>query len=322
VSLRTFAAAAGVEIGACASLEEVRNNQCAELLGDEFNRLALENDLIWGTVHPERETFGFEGADKLIDFAERHDMAVTGHALVWHIQNPDWLVQRRWHADELAGELRSHIYTVTDRYDDRIDIWDVVNEAVDDTGELRDTLWLEQLGEDYIRNAFRWASERTDADLYYNEYGLPYNEAKQDRVYHLLENLLDSGVPVDGIGIQLHCVGVHPTPEQIQETIQRFQELGLEVRVTELDVAYHIDERPGDTAAAQAAYYRQTVEACLDAGVESITLWGLTDDRSWITSWRDYPDRYTQQPLLFDDEGREKQSYKAVSSVLRKQRPM
>lgn len=314
--LRKLAAAAGLEIGACATLEDLEDDRYAELLGDEFNRLALENDLKWGPVHPERETYAFERADELVDFAERHDMAVTGHTLVWHVQNPEWL-QQDWYADELADELRSHIHTVTDRYADRIDTWDVVNEAVDDSGELRDTLWLEQLGEDYIADAFRWASDHTEADLYYNEYGLPYDDAKQDRVYRLLGDLLDRGVPVEGIGLQMHCVGVHPAPEQIRATIQRFQELGLEVRVSELDVAYHDDERPDGVNATQAAYYRETVRACLDSGVESITLWGVTDDRSWITSWRDYPDRYTQQPLLFDDDGREKPSYEAVASVLR-----
>lgn len=315
--LRELAAEAGLEIGACATCEYLEDERYAERLGNEFSRLALENDLKWGAVRPEREAFAFERADELVDFAERHDMAVTGHALVWHVENPDWLAERRWRADELANELRSHVHAVTGRYGDRIDTWDVVNEAVDDTGVLRDTLWLEQLGEDYIGTAFRWAAERTDADLYYNEYGLPYNEAKRERVYCLLRDLLDSGVPVDGVGLQLHCVGVHPTPEQIRETIRRFQELGLAVRVTELDVAYRDEERPDDREVAQAAYYRQTVEACLDAGVESVTLWGVTDDRSWITSWRDYPDRYTQHPLLFDCEGRKKPSYEAVASVLR-----
>lgn len=316
MGLRDLAAVAGLEVGACASREYLADDRYAALLGSEFNRLALENDLLWGNVHPERERFAFGHADELVEFADRHDVAVTGHALVWHHENPEWLVDRRWRADELVGELRSHIHEVTERYDGRIDTWDVVNEAVDDTGELRETFWLEQLGEDYVADAFRWAAERTDAALFYNDYGLPYNEAKCERVYRLLENLLDSGVPVDGIGLQLHCVGVHPTPAQIRETIRRFRDLGLEVRVTEFDVAYRIDERPDDPDAEQAAYYRQTVEACLDAGVESITLWGVTDDRSWITSWRDYPERYTQLPLLFDAEGREKQSYDAVASVL------
>lgn len=317
MALRELARAAGLELGACATRDYLGDDRYAELLADEFGHLALENDLLWGTLRPERGTFAFERADELVDFAERHDMGVTGHALVWHVENPDWLVQRGWRADELADELRSHVRTVTDRYDGRIDTWDVVNEAVDDAGELRDTFWLEQLGDGYVGDAFRWAAERTDADLYYNEYGLPYNDVKRERVYHLLDGLLDAGVPVDGIGLQLHCVGVHPTPEGIRETIQCFRELGLDVRVTELDVASHRDERPEDVAASQAAYYRQTVEACLDAGVEGITLWGVTDDHSWVRSWRDYPERYTQQPLLFDDDGRKTQSYEAVASVLR-----
>ncbi|WP_266083109.1 endo-1,4-beta-xylanase [Haladaptatus caseinilyticus] len=304
MSLRDLTASTELEIGACASLENLENDRFTELLGNEFNRLALENDLIWKVVHPERETFAFKRVDKLVDFAERHEMAITGHALVWHIENPNWLVKEDWRAVELADVLRSHIHTITERYADCIDTWDVVNEAVDDTGELRETFWLEHLGENYIDDAFYWASEHTDADLYYNDYGLPYNEAKQDRVYDLLKDLLDHGIPVDGIGIQMHCVGVHPTPEQIQASIHRFQELGLDVRVTELDVAYHNDKRPNELKTAQAAYYQQTVSACLEAGVEGITVWGVTDDQSWITSWREYPDTYTQQPLLFDDEGR------------------
>lgn len=317
MTLREAAAGAGVEIGVCATCEALADDRYAELLATEFDRLAVENDLKWGPVRPDRRTFAFEPADELVDFAGRHAMAVTGHALVWHIDNPDWLEEQDWRADDLEAELRSHIRSVTSRYAGRIDTWDVVNEAVNDDGELRETLWLERLGEAYIHDAFLFAAENTDADLYYNEYGLPYNQAKRDRVYRLLGDLLDRGAPVDGVGIQLHCVGVQPDPDRIRETIRRFHELGLDVRVTELDVAFDRDERPEDLEAVQAAYYDQTVEACLDAGVEGITVWGVTDDRSWITSWRDYPDRYTQRPLLFDADGRKKESYRAVESVLR-----
>jgi len=314
MGLRDLAAAADLEIGASATAAEL-DDASAALLGGEFNRLATENDLKWGAVRPEREVFEFDAADRLVAFAERNDMAVTGHALVWHVETPDWL--RGLGADELAAELRTHVRRLTGRYDGRIDTWDVVNEAVADDGTLRESLWYEQLGERYVADAFRWAAGETDADLFYNDYGLPYNERKRERVYRLLEGLLERGVPVDGVGLQLHCVGVHPTPEQLRGTVRRFRELGLEVRVTELDVAYRIGEAPEDLAAVQAEYYRAVVGACLDAGVGSVTLWGVTDDRSWVTSWRDYPERYTGQPLLFDGEGREKPSYDAVASVLR-----
>lgn len=311
--LRELAAAAGLEIGACATAADLDDNTA--LLGSEFNRLATENDLKWAAVRPERGAFEFGPADRLVTFAESNDMAVTGHALVWHVENPDWL--RALAADELAAELREHVRRLAGRYDGRVDSWDVVNEAVADDGTVRETLWYDRLGEGYVADAFRWAAGATDADLFYNDYGLPYNRAKRERAYQLLEGLLERGVPVDGVGLQLHCVGVHPTPEQIRETVERFRELGLEVRVTELDVAYRVEEAPENPAAAQASYYREVVGACLDAGVESITLWGVTDDRSWISSWRDYPERYTGQPLLFDGEGRAKPSYDAIASVLR-----
>lgn len=112
-------------------------------------------------------------------------------------------------------------------------------------------------------------------------------------------------------------MGANPTPEQIPGTVRRFRELDLEVRVTELDVTSRVGETPENVAAAQADYYREVVAACLDTGVESITLWGVTDDLSWITSRRNYPERYTGQPLLFDGEGQRKPTYDAVASVLR-----
>lgn len=317
MSLRRLAAGSGLEIGACTTATDISDESYATLLATEFNRLALENDLKWATVHPHQDTYEFEPADTLVAFADRHDMAVTGHALVWHIDNPDWLTQQSWSSTALAAELRSHIHTLTERYAGRIDTWDVVNEPIDDTGNLRETLWLETLGPEYIADAFRWAAATTDADLFYNDYHLPVNDEKQDRVYRLLANLLDHDVPIDGIGLQLHCLDSHPTPTQIRDTINRFQTLDLEVRITELDVAYPIEDQPDDLETAHADYYEQTVAACFDAGVDSITLWGVTDDRSWLTSWRDYPDHYTQQPLLFDNTYTKKESYDAVARVLR-----
>ena len=225
------------EIGTCATAQYLEDDWYGKLLGEEFNRVALKNDLIWKNVHPQRDTFEFGPADRLINFAECHGMTVTGHAFVWHIENPDWLVKRDWSSEALANELRSHIHTLTDRYADRVDTWDVEKEAVNDLGKLRETLRLEHLGEEYIVDAFRWAADHIDADLYYDEYGLTVNKPKQDKVYDVLSNLLDKGVPVDGLGLQFHCVGVHPTPEQIEVTIRRFQELGINVRVTALDTA-------------------------------------------------------------------------------------
>lgn len=307
----------GVSIGACAEPEDLDDPRCRRLLAEEFDLLTVENHLKWGPVHPERDRYDFSGADRLIGFAEEHDMAVTGHSLVWHMQNPAWLEEGDFEAEELRTILADHIRTVVGRYDGRIAAWDVVNEAVDDDGELRRSVWYEGLGEDYIAQAFREARKHTDAELFYNEYGLPYDDVKRERVHRLLEDLLDQGVPIDGIGIQMHCVGIQPSPGQVRRTIEQFQELGLKVRITELDLAYEKDEAPADLGTAQAEYYRAIVATCLDAGVDSIAWWGVLDDNSWITVFQDYPDRYTQQPLLFDADGEPKQAYHAVEEVLK-----
>jgi endo-1,4-beta-xylanase len=317
MSLRDLAERAGVGFGTCASIEDFEVDWYGDLLAREFTRLSVENDLMWSRARPDPEAFDFEDADTIVDFADRHGLSTSAHSLVWHQQNPDWLTETDWERDELADQLRTHVHRVTDRYDGRIDTWDVVNEAVADDGTLRENLWLEHLGEEYVADAFRWAAERTDATLLYNDYALPYNEGKRERVYRLLRDLLDRGVPVDGVGLQLHCVWAHPTPAAIRETVERFRDLGLDVRVTELDVAFDADDPPADLDAAHADYYRQTVEACLDAGVDHVTLWGATDRNSWITKWRDLPEQFTQRPMLFDEDGREKESYDAVVSVLR-----
>ena len=175
-----------------------------------------------------------------------------------------------------------------------------MNEAVGDDGSLHETLWPTELGEGYVADTFRWAAERTDADLYYNDYGLTYDERKRERVADLLAELLD-----DGVGLQTHCVGVRPSPAQVREPVRRFRRLGLDVRVTEMDVAYRRGERPADLDAAVAGVDHEVVEG--------VTVWGVTDDRSWIDSWRDYPDR----PLLFDDEGAAKPAYEAVADARR-----
>lgn len=304
-------------IGTCVNYDAWKNDEdYRELVAREFNLLTPENVLKWGLIRPEQGEFDFSKADELIDFAEEKDMDVTGHTLVWHMQNPDWLENGDYTETELEEILKNHIRTVVDRYPERVDAWDVVNEAVNDEGELRESIWLKNLGKDYIEMAFREAAKHTDAELFYNDYGLSYDEEKRERVYRLLSNLLDKGVPIDGIGLQMHFIGIHADPEQVRQTIKKFQELGLEVRMTEMDVAYEKDEAPENLEEIQAEYYRKIFETCLENGVTNLTLWGARDSESWINVFQDYDEKYTNSPLLFDGEGRKKRSYHKVKEAL------
>jgi|GEM_PF-6008949 len=167
-----------------------------------------------------------------------------------------------------------------------------------------------------IEKSFRWAAEHSDAELFYNDYGLPYDEEKRERVYQLLSNLLDKGVPIDGIGIQMHFIGIRATSDEVAETIQRFQELGLEVRMTEMDIAYQKDEAPANIGEEQAKYYGEVFQTCLENGITSLSVWGVRDNESWINHFRDYDQKYTDRPLLFDKNGNKKKAYSEVKKEL------
>lgn len=316
-SLSEIAEEKKLSIGTCVNYDVWKNDEdYRKLVAREFNLLTPENVLKWDLIRPEQGEFDFNKADELVDFAEENDMDVTGHTLVWHMQNPDWLENRDYTETELEEILKKHIQTVVDRYSERVDAWDVVNEAVNDEGELRESIWLRNLGKEYIEIAFREAAKHTDAELFYNDYGLSYDEEKRERVYRLLSNLLDRGVPIDGIGLQMHFIGIHSDPEQVSQTIRKFQELGLEVRMTEMDVAYEKEKAPENLEETQAEYYRKIFKTCLENEVTNLTLWGARDSESWINVFQDYDEKYTNSPLLFDGEGGKKKPYHKVKEAL------
>lgn len=188
-----------------------------ETLAAEFGSLTPENQLKWEFVHPpERDTFAFDAADAIVDFAEEHGQVVRGHTLLWHSQNPGWLEQGDFSPpDELRDILHEHISTVVGRYAGRIAQWDVANEIFDDRGVLRteENIWLRELGPGIIADAFRWAHEADPgAVLFLNDYGVESAGPKTLAYEHLVRELLAEGVPVGGFGIQGHLSLDFPFP--------------------------------------------------------------------------------------------------------------
>lgn len=237
-----------------------------------FGSVTPENELKWEISEPGRGRYEFGPADRIVGFATGHGMAVRGHALVWHLQNPGWLDELS--PSELRAELASHIRTLMRRYAGRIGEWDVVNEAVSDDGRLRRSLWLDKLGPGYIALAFRLAhAADPEAKLFYNDYGAEGEGTKADAVYRLVARLERQGVPIDGVGLQGH-VDTAPPPGY-ERNVARFARLGLRIELTELDV-----RTKGDQAAAQAAQYARLVDGC--APCARFTVWGLDDADSWV----------------------------------------
>jgi len=329
--LRTLAAARGIAIGtAVADRPLTSDAMYRDVLAREFSIITAENELKWVTTHPAEGTFNFAPADRIVDFAMKHQMQIRGHTLCWNADRtlPKWMLGREFTRAQAETLLREHIRTVMERYRGRIQYWDVVNEAVANDNRpgarpLFDGFWNKHLGDDYIAMAFRFAKETDpDAILFYNDYDHGDSlGAKSDRIYALLKRLLAEGVPVQGVGLQMHCnLRKPPVRAAIQENLQRLGALGLRVQITELDV--DISGVPGtveDRLQLQAEVYRDVVSAAMASGVcEAIVTWGFTDRfiQRGLNQRRKLPEN-TPTPLwLFDADYGAKPAYAAVSEAL------
>jgi endo-1,4-beta-xylanase len=328
-SLREAARGAGVLIGTAVRPVQLSEAAYASTLAREFNMVEPEDALKWEVVHPERASFDFSQADQIVDFASRHDMKVRGHTLVWHRQNPKWLTEGKYTSGELAEILEKHIKTVVGHYRGKVFAWDVVNEAFDESrpGELRSTIWRDQPGiglaenaaaSSYIEKCFRWAH---DADpralLFYNEAEAEVMNAKSDAIYAMVRDFRQRGVPIDGVGFQMHIANLHADVASISANIKRFTALGVQVHITEMDVALPVDASGNartEDLQRQADIYRGIAAVCLSQpGCTAIQTWGFTDKYSWIGS---HSKKTQGAALLFDRDYRAKPAYEALRSTL------
>jgi len=288
-----------------------------------------EDALKWEVVHPQPQLFDFSQADQVVDFAIGHDMKVRGHTLVWHRQNPKWLTEGNYTSAELSEILETHIKTVVGHYRGRIFAWDVINEAFDELrpGQLRSTIWRDQPGiglarsgssYSYIERCFRWAHEADpQALLFYNEAEAESLNPKSDGIYAMVRDFRERGVPIDGVGFQMHIANLHADVASISANIKRFTALGVQVHITEMDVALPVNAEGNartEELQSQADIYREIAAACLShPGCTAIQTWGFTDKYSWIGSHS----KQTQgAALLFDGNYRAKPAYAALRNAL------
>lgn len=317
----------------------------AEIVKAQFNTISPENVLKWESVHPELDRYNFDLPDKYVAFGEKNHMFIVGHTLVWHNQTPMWVFEdaegKPLGRDALLKRLHDHIATVVGRYKGRVNGWDVVNEALNDDGTLRQTPWLKIIGEDFIAKAFEFAHEADpQAQLQYNDYSLE-NEAKRKGALELMSKLKAQGVPITGIGLQGHYKIDWPSADQVDVTIAAFAKLGLKVMITELDIDAlppatqhraadvtlkaelqpklnpYANGLPDSVQEQLAKRYADLFGVFLKhrGEVIRVTFWGVTDASSWLNNW---PVRgRTSYPLLFDRDGRPKPAFDAVIKVER-----
>ncbi len=284
-ALRVLAAPRRMLIGAAVAADTLRDDRrYAQTLARNYNAVTPENAMKWDTIHPEEHRYDFAAADSIVRFARRHGMAVRGHTLVWYRQVPSWVTDRSWTRPELEQVLHDHIRRVVGHYRGKIAQWDVVNEAFDDQGQLRDSVWMQVIGPEYIDLAFRWAHEADPgAKLFYNDYDLEFPGPKARAVNALVRDLQARGVPIDGVGIQAHELTVRPpSRDKIEAALQEYADLGLDVGITELDVGIYLPSSP-EKLDEQANVYTNVLDACLAVTrCRTFVTWGFTDRYSWI----------------------------------------
>ncbi|NUP62268.1 MAG: endo-1,4-beta-xylanase [Nonomuraea sp.] len=309
--LRDLADARGKVIGTAVTGSRLTGTY-GDVAGAQFNSLTPGNAMKWGTVEPVQGSFDWSEADQIVAFAQAHHQQVRGHTLVWHSQNPSWLTSGTWTPAQLGSLLQNHIGTEVGRYKGEIAAWDVVNEPFNEDGTYRSTLWYDGLGAGYIADALTWAHAADPAaKLYINDYNVEGVNAKSTALYNLVKDLKSRGVPIDGVGLQAHLI-LGQVPSSLQQNIQRFADLGVDVAITELDVRMALPSDPTKLA-QQAADYRSVVNACVAvARCAGVTVWGFTDADSWVPST--FPGYGAATP--YDENYAPKPAYSAIAAAL------
>jgi endo-1,4-beta-xylanase len=310
--LRDYPAAKTMFLGTAARANLLPDPLYSAVLAREFNGLVPENELKWEVLHPQPATYNFGPADALVDFARDHEMAVRGVPLLWHGQNPAWLTQGNFSRAQIRAIVKDHIARVVGRYRGRIQQWDVVNEPFLGDGSLRETVFT-RIGNRYMDVAFA-AARAADpaAKLFLNVNDLEMPGPKADAVFAYVSAMKARGVPIDGVGFEMHLHPVKPTRQQVAAQMARYAAIGLEVAVTEMDVRLTV---PASTEAlqAQAIAFGDALAVCRAApNCKTFVLWGFTDKYSWI------PQFYAGwgEGTIFDDTYRRKPAYDALNRTL------
>lgn len=323
-------------IGTALNLKQIyeKDSKAKALIESQFNTITAENCMKAMYLQPREGEFNFKDADRFVEYGEKHGMRLIGHTLIWHSQAPSWFFKdkngKEVSKEVLIERMRKHIHTVLSRYKGRIKGWDVVNEAILDNGEWRQSKFYQIIGEDFVRLAFQFAHEADpDAELYYNDYSM-FLEGRRKGVVSMVRKLQEKGVKIDGIGMQGHLNIDYPALSDFENSLLAFSALGVKVMITEMEIS--VLPAPKQTRGAEVST-RFTYNKQLDPyakglpkdkelllgqrykdffalflkhrdKIDRVTVWGVTDGDSWKNNWP-VPGR-TDYPLLFDRNYRPK----------------
>ncbi len=324
-------------IGTAINTRQIEEKDAAAdaLIKKQFSAVTPENIMKAEIIQPGWDTYNFDLADKLIAFSKKNNMVVNAHTLIWHSQLPAFMHKIK-DADSVRSYFINHITTVASRYDGKVYSWDVVNEALNEDGTLRKSIFLDKLGDNYIVEAFRLAQKASPhSKLYYNDYNIEQPKKRAGAIA-LIKKIQSAGVRIDGVGIQGHWNVLNVPFKEIEESIQEFSELGIEVMFTELDLGVlknpwdnntadvtatshgnasmnpYPNGLPDSVAQTQSKAYADLFKLFLQykKHISRITFWGVNDGQSWLNNWP-IPGR-ANYPLLFDRNFKPKAAFFSV----------
>lgn len=326
-TLRQAASSRGLTVSAAVATPYLAEADYSQVLGTEYNGLTAEWEMKFTATHPRPNTdpnpYDFSAGDALVAFAQAHTMQVRGHTLIWHGDNPAWLTTGGYTAPEMNAIVQDHITQVVQHFGTHVFAWDVVNEAFNDDGSMRSTIFYDQpgigfagLGTAYIEQSLRWASAANpSAKLFYNDYSAEVVNAKSNAILAMATDFKNRGVPLQGIGFQMHVdLGFDDVAilQSFASNLQRFAALGLELHITELDI--RVTANDANTLNQQAALYGKIVSACVQQpACKVVQTWGFTDKHSWIPNF--FPGFGWALP--FDDTYHKKPAYSAIYNALK-----
>lgn len=306
------------KIGASVNTETAITDQ--KILLQHFNSITFENEIKFVNIQPNQNEFDFSNSDKLVEFALANKLQVRGHTLIWHAQLPDWVNKDRLPTrTELLKVMENHICTIVDRYKDSIFIWDVVNEILADDGSLKNTIWREIIGDDYIERAFWFAHDANPkAKLFYNEYNCEIT-GKRESVVEFYNKAKKQNIPLDGIGLQGHFGIYYPTADMFRDVFKTYAKTDMRLEITEMDMSMfrYEDHRTDlkqptkEMIETQAKSYGEFFALFREYKdlIDGVTFWGVSDRYTWLD---DFPVTRKNWPLIFDEFNHPKKAYDAI----------
>ncbi len=324
-SLKDLAAKHNIQLGEYASLKLLGEKPYTNILTSQFAFATIDGEPNWqfndGALRPGKDTFDYTNMDKAIRFAEANNMPLQIHHLVWGEEKwlPDWLKDGNFTKDQLLEIIHNHISTVAGHYKGRVREWTVVNEAF--TRGLHENglndWWADHIGDQsYIDQSFVWAhAADPDAKLLMNDFYSEVQTKSSDAMYEYIVGMQQRGVPIDGVGLQMHIDGSHPPKkDDMVANMKRFGNLGIGVYITELDV--NMNDTKGsenDKLGTQASIYHDVARACIESEVcHSLALLGITDKDSWYNEMG-VPHAI---PLMFDGNYKPKPAFFGLREAL------